>query len=171
MKSVGEVMAIGRTFKEALQKALRSLEIGLSGLEDLKYEPSNEEIKKHLREPCALRVLYIKHALKNGYTIDEVHRLTHIDPWFLENIRQIVELEDKIKSKLKLTHEPACIDLFKTAKEQGFSDLQISRLVKQTEEEIRNWRKALGIKPDYKLVDTCAAEFAALTPYYYSTYE
>jgi carbamoyl-phosphate synthase large subunit len=171
MKSVGEVMAIGRTFKEALQKACRSLETGLAGLEDLKYEPSDEEIKKHLRNPCALRVLYIKHALKNGYNIDEIYHLTHIDPWFLENIRQIVELEEKIKSELKLNRKPSCVDLFKTAKEYGFSDLQISRLIKQTEEEVRNWRKDLGIKPDYKLVDTCAAEFQAFTPYYYSTYE
>jgi carbamoyl-phosphate synthase large subunit len=171
MKSVGEVMAIGRTFKEALQKALRSLEIGLAGLEDLKYLPTDEEIKKHLRNACALRVLYIKHALKNGYSIGEIHQLTHIDPWFLENIRQIGELEDKIKSKLKLNRDPQSVELLKKAKEYGFSDLQIARLIKQTEEEIRNWRTELGIKPDYKLVDTCAAEFEAFTPYYYSTYE
>ena len=171
MKSVGEVMAIGRTFKEALQKALRSLEIGLSGLEDLKYTPDEDQIKEHLRNPCALRVLYIRYALKNGYSIDEIYHITHIDPWFLENIRQIVELEDEIKSRLKLNHEPQSVDLLKKAKEYGFSDLQIAHLLKQTEEEIRNWRTELGIKPGYKLVDTCAAEFEAFTPYYYSTYE
>jgi carbamoyl-phosphate synthase large subunit len=171
MKSVGEVMAIGRTFKEALQKALRSLEIGLAGLEDLKYLPSEEEIKTHLRDACALRILYIKHALKNGYSIGEIHQLTRIDPWFLENIRQIVGLEEKIKSELKLDDRQQSIELFKTAKEHGFSDAQIGRLIKQSEEKVTNWRRGLGIKPDYKLVDTCAAEFEAFTPYYYSTYE
>jgi carbamoyl-phosphate synthase large subunit len=171
MKSVGEVMAIGRTFKEALQKALRSLEIGLAGLDDLKFLLSEDELKNNLRVPNALRVLYIKEAIKRGYAIDVINGFTQIDPWFLENIRQIVEMEGKIKSKLKLNHEQESIDLLKTAKEYGFSDLQIARLIKQTEEEVRNWRRGLGIKPDYKLVDTCAAEFEAFTPYYYSTYE
>ena len=128
-------------------------------------------MKNHLRIPNALRILYIKHALKEGWSIKEIYQLTRIDPWFLENIRQIVELEEKIKSKLKLNHEPASIDLLKTAKEYGFSDLQIARLLNQTEDTIRKWRQGLGIKPDYKLVDTCAAEFQAHTPYYYSTYE
>jgi carbamoyl-phosphate synthase large subunit len=171
MKSVGEVMAIGRTFKEAFQKALRSLEIGLAGLDDLKYLPTDDELKKNLRVPNALRVLYIKQAIKRGKGIEEIYKLTRIDPWFLENIRQIVELEEKIKSKLKLNHEPTSIDLLKTAKEYGFSDLQIARLLNQTEDTIRKWRQGLGIKPNYKLVDTCAAEFEAHTPYYYSTYE
>jgi len=171
MKSVGEVMAIGRTFKEALQKGLRSLEIGLAGLDDLKSPPTDDELKNNLRIPNALRVLYIKQAIKRGNSIDEIYNLTRIDPWFLENIRQIVELEEKIKSKLKLNHEPTSIDLLKTAKEYGFSDLQIARLLNQTEDTIRKWRKDLGINPSYKLVDTCAAEFEAYTPYYYSTYE
>ena len=171
MKSVGEVMAIGRTFKEAFQKALRSLEIGLAGLDDLKSPPTDDELKKNLRVPCVSRVLYIKQAIKRGNSIDEIYKLTRIDPWFLENIRQIVELEEKIKSKLKLNHEPTSIDLLKTAKECGFSDLQIARLLNQTEDTIRKWRQGLGVKPNYKLVDTCAAEFEAFTPYYYSTYE
>jgi carbamoyl-phosphate synthase large subunit len=182
MKSVGEVMAIGRTFKEALQKALRSLEIGLAGLDDLKQTPSDDELKKNLRVPNALRVLYIKQAIKRGNSIDEIYRLTQIDPWFLENIRQIVELEEKIKSELKLNHKNSSVDLprtfnqkvwglLKEAKEFGFSDLQLARLLNQTEDTIRKWRKDLGINPDYKLVDTCAAEFEAFTPYYYSTYE
>jgi len=171
MKSVGEVMAIGRTFKEALQKALRSLEIGLVGLDDLKYLPDDDELKKNLRVPNALRVLYIKQAIKRGCTIDEIYKLTQIDPWFLENIRQIVELEEQIKSELKLNQEKSSVDLLKKAKEFGFSDLQIARLLNQTEDTIRKWRKELGIKPNYKLVDTCAAEFEAFTPYYYSTYE
>jgi len=170
MKSVGEVMAIGRTFKEALQKALRSLEIGLAGLDDLKYTPCDDELKKNLRTPCALRVLYIKEAIKRGYSIDEIYSLTQIDPWFLENIRHIVELENKIKLDLKLNYQKSSIDLFQKAKEFGFSDLQLARLLNQNEETIRNWRKELGIKPDYKLVDTCAGEFEAFTPYYYSTY-
>jgi len=171
MKSVGEVMAIGRTFKEAFQKALRSLEIGLVGLDDLKYSPDDDELKKNLRVPNALRVLYIKQAIKRGCTIDEIYKLTQIDPWFLENIRQIVELEEQIKSELKFNQEKSSVDLLKKAKEFGFSDLQIARLLNQSEDTIRKWRKELGIKPNYKLVDTCAAEFEAHTPYYYSTYE
>ncbi len=171
MKSVGEVMAIGRTFKEAFQKALRSLEIGLAGLDDLKYLPTDDELKKNLRVPNVLRVLYIKQAIKRGKSIEEIYKLTRIDPWFLENIRQIVELEEEIKSELKLNHEESSADLLKKAKEFGFSDLQIARLLNQTEDTIRKWRQGLGIKPNYKLVDTCAAEFEAHTPYYYSTYE
>jgi len=171
MKSVGEVMAIGRTFKEAFQKALRSLEIGLAGLDDLKSPPTDDELKKNLRVPCVSRVLYIKQAIKRGKSIEEIYKLTRIDPWFLENIRQIVELEEEIKSELKLNHEESSADLLKKAKEFGFSDLQIARLLNQTEDTIRKWRQGLGIKPNYKLVDTCAAEFEAHTPYYYSTYE
>jgi carbamoyl-phosphate synthase large subunit len=171
MKSVGEVMAIGRTFKEALQKALRSLEIGLAGLDDLKYSPNDDELKKNLRIPNALRILYIKQAIKRGNSIDEIYNLTRIDRWFLENIRQIIELEEQIKTKLKLSDEKSSVDLLKVAKEFGFSDLQLARLLNQTEDTIRKWRKDLGIRPDYKLVDTCAAEFEAFTPYYYSTYE
>ncbi len=170
MKSVGEVMAIGRTFKEAIQKALRSLEIKLSGLDDLKYNPSDDELKRNLRVPNALRILYIKDAIKKGYTNDELFGLTYIDPWFLENIREIVVLESRIKSELELNNDQKNTDLLKQAKEYGFSDVQISRLLNKTEEQIRHWRKELGIKPDYKLVDTCAAEFRAYTPYFYSSY-
>ena len=171
MKSVGEVMAIGRTFKEALQKALRSLEIGLTGLDDLKYSPTDEELKNNLRTPSALRILYIKEAIKRGDSIDEIYHLTRIDPWFLENIRQIVELEGEIRTKLKLTNAQNSVKLVRKAKEFGFSDLQLARLLNQSEDAIRKWRKDVGIKPSYKLVDTCAAEFEAFTPYYYSTYE
>ena len=171
MKSVGEVMAIGRTFKEALQKALRSLEIGLAGLDDLKYSPNDDELTKNLRIPNALRILYIKEAIKRNKSNDEIHSLTRIDPWFLENIRQIVGLEEQIKIKLKFNHDKSSVDLLSKAKAYGFSDLQLARLLNQTEDAIRKWRKDLGIKPDYKLVDTCAAEFEAFTPYYYSTHE
>jgi len=171
MKSVGEVMAIGRTFKESLQKALRSLEIGLAGLDDLKYPVSDEELKKNLRVPNALRILYIKEAIKRGQSVEHIHDMTQIDLWFLENIRQIVELESRIKSELKFDSQESSVSLLKKAKEFGFSDLQLARLLGQTEEAIRKWRKGSGINPDYKLVDTCAAEFEAHTPYYYSTYE
>jgi len=171
MKSVGEVMAIGRTFKEALQKALRSLEIGLAGLDDLKNSPTDDELKKNLRVPNALRFLYLKEAIKRGQNIDEIYQMTRIDPWFLENIRQIIELEEQIKSELKLNHQKSSADLLKKAKEFGFSDVQLARLLNQSEDAIRKWRMELGIRPDYKLVDTCAAEFQAQTPYYYSTYE
>jgi len=171
MKSVGEVMAIGRTFKEALQKALRSLEIGLAGLDDLKYSPNDDELRENLRIPNALRIIYIKEAIKRNKSNDEIHGLTGIDLWFLENIRQIVRLEEQIKLKLKLNHDKFSVDLLKEAKEYGFSDLQLARLLNQTEDIIRKWRIKLGVKPDYKLVDTCAAEFEAFTPYYYSTYE
>jgi len=171
MKSVGEVMAIGRTFKESLQKALRSLEIGLAGLDDLKYPVSDEELKKNLRVPNALRILYIKEAMKRGESVEQIHDMTKIDPWFLENIRQIVELEGQIKSGLKFDRQEGSISLLKKAKEFGFSDLQLARLLNQSEETIRKWRKDSGVNPDYKLVDTCAAEFEAHTPYFYSTYE
>jgi carbamoyl-phosphate synthase large subunit len=116
-------------------------------------------------------VLYIKEAIKRAKSIDEIYKLTRIDPWFLENMRQIVELEEQIKSELKLDREKSSLDLFKKAKEFGFSDVQLARLLNQTEDVIRKWRQGLGMKPDYKLVDTCAAEFQAHTPYYYSTYE
>jgi len=171
MKSVGEVMAAGRTFKEALQKALRSLETGLAGLDDLKYSPSAAELEKNLRVPNALRLLYIKQAVKRGIGVDEIYKLTQIDPWFLENIRQIVEMEGRIKSELKLDQEKSSLALLKKAKEYGFSDLQISRLLNQEEAAIRKWRRKAGIRPDFKLVDTCAAEFEAFTPYYYSAYQ
>ena len=171
MKSVGEVMAIGRTFKESLQKALRSLEIGLAGLDDLRYPVSEEELKKNLRVPNALRILYIKEAMKRGESVEQIHDMTQIDPWFLENIRKIVELEGQIKSGLKFDRQEGSVSLLKKAKEFGFSDLQLARLLGQTEEAIRKWRQELGVNPDYKLVDTCAAEFEAHTPYFYSTYE
>jgi carbamoyl-phosphate synthase large subunit len=171
MKSVGEVMAIGRTFKEALQKALRSLEIGLAGLDDLKHSCNDEELKNNLRVPNASRILYIKQAMKKGYTIDQINKMTRIDPWFLENIREIVELEEKIKLELKLDQEKCSVDLLRKTKEFGFSDKQLARLLNQSEDVVSKWRRGLGIKPEYKLVDTCAAEFEAFTPYFYSTYE
>jgi carbamoyl-phosphate synthase large subunit len=171
MKSVGEVMAIGRTFKEALQKALRSLELGFAGLDDLKLQPSDDELRNNLRMPNALRIFYIKEAIKRGYGLAEINKLTRIDKWFLENIKEVVDLEKEIKSRLAIDNEAGSVGLLRQAKESGFSDLQIARLLNRAEEDIRKWRIGLGIKPEYKLVDTCAAEFKAFTPYYYSSYE
>lgn len=171
MKSVGEVMAIGRNFKEALQKALRSLELGFSGLDDLKHQPNDDELKNSLRIPNDLRIFYIKEALKRGYSLAEINVLTKIDLWFLENIKEIVGLEEEIRLKMKMGDEIGSIELLRKAKEFGFSDLQIARLLGKDAESIRKWRIEKGIKPEYKLVDTCAAEFEAFTPYYYSAYE
>jgi carbamoyl-phosphate synthase large subunit len=168
MKSVGEVMAIGRTFKEALQKGLRSLEIGVWGLEDLKFDVSLEELKEKLRIPNAQRVFYIKYALKKQISIDEVYDLTEIDRWFLYNIKELVDLESEV---LGYNKDNLPRGLLCRAKEYGFSDRQLSQLLKTSEEEIFNLRKEKRITPTFKLVDTCAAEFEAYTPYYYSTYE
>ncbi|MFH1771648.1 MAG: carbamoyl-phosphate synthase large subunit [Candidatus Omnitrophota bacterium] len=167
MKSVGETMAIGRTFKEALQKGLRGLEIGHNGLDNkLDYkEISDEKIELRLREPNASRIFYIKYAFQKGYSIEKIYNLTGIDSWFLDNILQIVELENQI-SKDQMSDESLL-----RAKQYGFSDKQIADLTGKDEEEIRRLRKEKGMEATYKLVDTCAAEFEAYTPYYYSTYE
>lgn len=170
MKSVGEAMSIGRTFKEALQKGLRSLEIGRYGLDgDGKdsISPSRPEIHERLATPNSLRIFYIRHAMLNGMSLSEIHELTKIDPWFLEQIEQIVNLELEIKREGKNISE----ELLKKAKSNGFSDIQIASLTGSVAQSIKNRRMELGIFPAYKLVDTCAAEFAASTPYYYSTYE
>ena len=188
MKSVGEAMAIGRTFKEALQKGLRSLEVGVSGLEDLGHEVSSEKLEENLRIPNAERVFYVKYALKKGMSIDKVYELTKIDRWFLHNIKEIVELEEEIeKYKLRITNyelrnakrtrsktQTAMRippELLRMAKEYGFSDKQLGKLLGMDEILICKFRKENGILPSFKLVDTCGAEFEAFTPYYYSTYE
>ncbi len=173
MKSVGEVMAIGRTFKESLQKALRSLEIGSSGFERVVADMN--EIKAHLKTPNAERLWYIAEALRQGLSCEEIHELTWIDPWFLNNMRQILEMEERIrKSAGQRAEEPHGGDLsgiLRDAKEYGFSDRCIADLSGGAELRVREMRKELGIIPVYKLVDTCAAEFEAYTPYLYSTYE
>ena len=172
MKSVGEAMAIGRTFKEALQKALRSLETGRAGLgADGKDaypllpdgEFDREEISRKLTVPNAERIFSLRHAMLAGFTDAEIFELTAIDPWFLMNIRQIVDAEQDYR------HDPANIPL-RRAKKLGFSDRQLARFKGITEAEMRAERKAAGLVPTYRLVDTCAAEFEAYTPYYYSTY-
>ncbi len=168
MKSVGETMAIGRTFKEALQKAIRSLEIGRFGFgQDLPADPQERKtlLKSKLVKPNSLRLFYIGAALANGMPVEEVYELTKVDPWFLHQIKDILDAEDELKSS-----EPST-ELLRAAKQMGFSDRTLGALWNKTELEIRQWREREKIVPVYKLVDTCAAEFEAYTPYYYSTYE
>ncbi|MGA1847322.1 carbamoyl-phosphate synthase large subunit [Deferribacter abyssi] len=174
MKSVGEVMAIGRTFKEALQKAINSLEIGKTGFDEifseqeLKNEKVKEEIISYLKRPNDKRVWYIAEAFRAGFNIDEIYSFSKIDKWFLHNIFEILQFEDKLKS-ISLTEIDKNI-LF-NAKKLGFSDKRLAKLLKTTEEDIRKIRKSIKITPVYKRVDTCAAEFESFTPYMYSTYE
>ncbi len=165
MKSVGEVMAIGRTFKESLQKALRSLEIDSWGLEPMSDDI--ELIKQKLRNPNPERMWYLADAFRAGLDIEEIYQLTYIDRWFLQNLKQILDLE----SKLRETNGQTGLDLIKQAKEYGFSDIRIGALVGKAEDEIRGIRLQGNLKSVYKMVDTCAAEFEAYTPYLYSTYE
>jgi carbamoyl-phosphate synthase large subunit len=176
MKSVGEVMAIGRTFRESFQKALRGLEVGRFGLgcdkKDLwgtEAQPSEEMIKAKLATPNADRAWYLRYAIKAGMTLDQIHVITHIDPWFLRNIAEIVEVEDEMRRFESLEHAPT--ELVREAKRNGFSDRQLAHIWNSDEREVRRDRLARGIAAVFKLVDTCAAEFEAVTPYYYSTYE
>ena len=169
MKSVGETMAIGRTFKESLQKAIRSLEIGRFSLEQIlpeKNMPDKKEfLKGKLIKPNSLRLFYVAAAMQNKMEIEELYQLTKIDPWFLHQIREIVNAENELKESV-----PSAA-LLREAKKMGFSDKALASFWKMTETEIRQWREKEKIVPVYKLVDTCAAEFEAYTPYYYSTYE
>jgi carbamoyl-phosphate synthase large subunit len=176
MKSVGETMAIGRTFKESLQKALRGLETGRFGLGCDRQDrwntprtPGIEEINQKLATPNPERLWFIRHAFKAGLSVDEVYQRTHIDPWFLNHIAELIETEDELRACPSM--EAASPDLILCAKQEGFSDPQLAFLWNRTDSEVRRHRKALGIEAVFKLVDTCAAEFEAFTPYYYSTYE
>jgi carbamoyl-phosphate synthase large subunit len=180
MKSVGETMAIGRTFKESLQKALRGLETGRFGLGcdradqwGTPSQPGEETIIEKLATPNSERVWYIRYALKAGRTVEEIHERTRIDPWFLRAIEEIVALEEPLaRAASSWRDRPDEVkDLLWTAKQAGFSDHQIGHLWGINEREVRKTRLALGVVPTYKRVDTCAAEFEAYTPYYYSTYE
>ncbi len=170
MKSVGEAMAIGRTFQESFQKALRSLETGRAGWGCDKQEvlPSLEQIRAGLRTPNPDRIFTVRHAMLMGMPVDEIFELTNIDPWFLDKLFDLLETEKALKrSSLKdLTAEKLL-----AIKKKGFSDRQIAYATKTTEDEVRAYRKSLDVIPVYKTVDTCAAEFEAFTPYYYSTYE
>ena len=192
MKSVGESMSIGRNFKEALQKGLRSLEIGCSGLgcDDRdrarqflarrKKDPRavEREILDRLERPNPERIFYIRYALLSGIPIETIHEKSGIDPWFLWNIQEILDAEKELKRAArrgKGRGQPAgCVfpeSMLRRAKAVGFSDRQLAHMAGGEERQIREWRKEQGIVPVYKLVDTCAAEFEAYTPYYYSTYE
>ncbi|MBW8042288.1 MAG: carbamoyl-phosphate synthase large subunit [Planctomycetes bacterium] len=169
MKSVGEAMSIERTFKASLQKGLRSLEIGVSGLENLKFDVSDDTLSEKLRVPCPERVFYIKYALQKGMSLDQIYDATKIDRWFLQNIMEIVEVEKEIVEAAK---DKKCgPELLLKAKQYGFSDKQLAGFLKTSEGSVRKMRKKNGINPVYKAVDTCGAEFEAFTPYYYSTYE
>ncbi|NTU42680.1 MAG: carbamoyl-phosphate synthase large subunit [Nitrospirales bacterium] len=167
MRSVGEVMSIGRTFKESLQKALRSLEIGTSGLD--RVPCTMDDLKARLKTPNSERILYVAEAMRKGLSTGEIFELTAIDLWFLNNMRQLVEMEEEIKKAE--TGSQKSEEIIRTAKELGFSDKRIADLMGTTEPELRELRKKMGLKPVYKMVDTCAAEFEAFTPYLYSTYE
>jgi carbamoyl-phosphate synthase large subunit len=173
MKSVGEAMSIGRTFKEALQKAIRSLEIGRFGLGmDGKEEIAAESVREKLGVPTAERIFTLRSALKMGISPQEISARTQIDRWFLENMKQICDFEEEIKPYRDgggISSLPSA--LWRKAKEYGYSDVQLAFLLGGEEKTVREHRKKIGILPTFKLVDTCAAEFEAYTPYYYSTYE
>ncbi|MFN7627221.1 MAG: carbamoyl-phosphate synthase large subunit, partial [Pirellula sp.] len=176
MKSVGETMAIGRTFKESFQKALRGLEVGAFGFgsdtKDLWYSdrrPDDEEIRSKLSRPNPDRVWFLRYAMLSGMSTDEIYSITGIDPWFLDQLLELVQIETQLRSIGSL----AKLDVatMKLAKQTGFSDRQLAKLLASDDDEIRQWRKDHGIIATFKSVDTCAAEFEAYTPYYYSTYE
>ncbi|MGI9533765.1 MAG: carbamoyl-phosphate synthase large subunit [Thermodesulfobacteriota bacterium] len=166
MKSVGEIMSIGRTFKESLQKAIRSLEIDSYGFESKSSDP--DLIKEKIRIPNAERLWFIADAFRYGMDLEEIFYLSKIDPWFLFNIKQIVDIELKIKKSKLNDLKP---ELLKEAKQLGFSDSYLAANLNCHEDKIRNKRINIDLRPVYKMVDTCAAEFEAYTPYLYSTYE
>jgi carbamoyl-phosphate synthase large subunit len=172
MKSVGEVMAIGRTFQESLQKALRGLETGLDGLSPVTPLPLGEDsaarLAQDLRMPGPDRLLQVADALRAGWTFDRVQELSRIDPWFLAQVAELIDEETRTAAE-----GVAALDLsrLRTLKRRGFSDSRLARLVGVTEDELRARRHALGLRPVFKRVDTCAAEFATSTAYLYSTYE
>jgi carbamoyl-phosphate synthase large subunit len=176
MKSVGEVMAIGRTFKESLQKAMRSLEIGSYGFEEKvpsgrdDREDSLKLVQEKLRTPNAQRLWYIADAFRLGMPAEEIYALTKIDPWFLAHIREIVSAEEEIKGQ---RGKPECwsAEFFRPLKQMGFSDRRLGSLLSRTEGEVRSLRLHAGVRAVFRAVDTCGAEFAAYTPYLYSTYE
>ncbi len=166
MKSVGEVMAIGRTFQESFQKALRGLEVGVDGLNQRTTD--RETIEKELGEPGPERIWYVGDAFENGFTLEEVHRLTHIDPWFLSQIKEIVDLEVELDDMVLANIDA---ETLRRLKRKGFSDRRLAYLFNASEKEVRDRRHALAVRPVFKRVDTCAAEFATRTAYLYSTYE
>ena len=184
MKSVGEVMSIGRTFKESLQKAMRSLEIGSYGFESRLFSSPDEYrralsegeldlLRSKLRVPNADRMWYLADAMRAGFSLDEIFELTFIDRWFLHNIRQIIDMEACLVAAAPLLASggPELKEILREAKQTGFSDKRLAVLWGVTEADVRKLRHDLAIRPVYKRVDTCGAEFEAYTPYFYSTYE
>ena len=170
MKAVGEVMSIGRTFTESLQKAWQSLEIGYAGLGADREDPSRTEVRLRLRKPYWDRTLQIRNAFRHGASLDEVHDITRVDPWFLEQIRTLVGLEESVRNlRVADIDREQMLGL----KQHGFSDVQLAWLTADevTEGDVRRRREELKVKPGFLLVDTCAGEFPAQTPYYYSSYE
>ena len=173
MKSVGEVMAIGRTFKESLQKALRGLETGLNGLDDIEIEGSDDPETGHaavvraLGKPTPDRLRVIAQAFRHGLTVDEVNSACSYEPWFLRQIQELVREEGLIRAG----GLPVTAQAMRALKAQGFSDARLAKLTHKTEDAVRAARRGLGVRPVYKRIDTCAGEFRAETPYMYSTYE
>jgi len=166
MKSVGEVMAIGRTFQESFQKALRGLEVGVDGMNEKTTD--REVIEEELGEPGPERIWYVGDAFAQGFTTEEVHQLTHIDPWFLVQIKEIIDIELWLeKQTLEAIDKTTLLNL----KKKGFADRRLAKLLKTTDKAVRERRHALNVRPVYKRVDTCAGEFATDTAYMYSTYE
>lgn len=174
MKAVGEAMAVGRNFKEALQKGIRSLEIGRYGLgsdgKDLKDEERRDMdlIRERLARPNPDRLFFLRYAIENDMSTEEIHDLSKIDPWFIENIRELVDFEKKLEGR-SIVSVPG--DVLKEAKQLGYSDIQLATLLETDEEQVRTRRKVLGLESTFYLVDTCAGEFEAERPYFYSTYE
>ncbi|NJD62689.1 MAG: carbamoyl-phosphate synthase large subunit, partial [Deltaproteobacteria bacterium] len=185
MKSVGEVMAIGRTFKESLQKAIRSLEIGVYGFEEVLPDGASsassreKRIEEMLRRPNSQRLLHIGEAIRSGWKIEEIGQVTGIDLWFLENIRQIIEAESGLRggaaglraAAAGADPSPESASLLAQAKAMGFSDRRLGKLLGVGEDAVRGLRRRIGLAPAFKRVDTCGAEFEAHTPYLYSSYD
>ena len=166
MKSVGEVMAIGRTFQESFQKALRGLEVGVDGMNEKTTD--REIIEEELGEPGPERIWYVGDAFAQGFTLEEVHQLTSIDPWFLAQIKEIIDIELWLDTQtIKVLDK----DMLLALKRKGFSDRRLAKLLKVEDREIRKMRRMMNVRPVYKRVDTCAGEFATDTAYMYSTYE
>jgi len=173
MKSVGEAMAIGRTFQESLQKALRSLDIGLMGLDEIAVEGGADEdegraaVRARLVAPKADRLLVVAEALRRGLTVEEICAASHYDPWFVRQIEEIVQAEARVRAD-GLPKDAAS---FRALKAQGFADARLGKLTGKKERDVRAARRKLGVRPQFKRIDSCAAEFLATTPYMYSTYE
>ncbi len=168
MKAVGEVMAIGRTFTESVQKAFQSLEQGFAGLGADRELPDRSVVRERLAKPYWDRLLHVRNAFRLGASVAEVHDVTKVDPWFLHQIHDLVDLERKVEHTAL---DELDRDVLLTLKQHGFSDVQIAYLTQSTEAEVRARRKAQDVTPTYRVVDTCAGEFEAQTPYFYSTYD